>query len=127
MSIDIQLSENSKTVIRYIRPTGYADNNLYGITIVSHLDYEQRVMAFSYSVCNGDNFSRDEGVARAMERPLRGVIPLHCIDQYGGIRNAVFNYLKYDMGDPYSFTFNSSVENTPYPAVQHVFTEGLKR
>lgn len=127
MTIDIQLSENTKTVVRYIRPVGYLNNNLFGITIVSHLDYDQRVMAFSYSVCNGDNFSREEGVARAMERPLRGVIPLHIIDQYGGIRNAVFNYLKYDMGDPNTFTFNAGVENTPYPAVQNVFVEGLKR
>lgn len=54
-------------VIRFIRPDHgyYIDANMYGVTLAFTLDYELRKVHVGISICNGDNFEKDTGVALA--------------------------------------------------------------
>jgi len=64
---------NPIQVVRYIRPLDEhcGDNsNLYGVTLVFTLDYDNRKIDVGISICNGDNFSRKEGIKRAMSGKL---------------------------------------------------------
>mgnify|MGYP000506433048 CR=1 FL=1 len=67
--------------IRYLRPirtapftkgfdVGYRNevDNLRGTTFVIELDYSTKTIAFSYSVCRGDNFEKNTGKHIAMQR-----------------------------------------------------------
>ncbi len=62
--------ENPIEVIRYLRPLdelcGYR-SNLYGVTFIFTLDYEKKKIDVNLSVCNGDNFSKKDGVDFARE------------------------------------------------------------
>lgn len=63
---DEQDKENTVEVIRFLRPFAYHEN-LFGVTFIFTLDYEHRCIDVQFSVCNGDNFNRSEGVRRARE------------------------------------------------------------
>ncbi|HSH64835.1 MAG TPA: hypothetical protein VLB84_03340, partial [Bacteroidia bacterium] len=69
--------ENVIEIIRYIRvsderfshdlksPDKFFDHdNLYGITMLFTIDYNSMVVKAKHSVCNGDNFSKEEGKSR---------------------------------------------------------------
>ena len=56
---------------RYIRPISYETgeiDNLAGVTIIIKLDYVNREVAFSYSICDGDNFCKHTGESLAIDR-----------------------------------------------------------
>ena len=62
-------------VIRFLRPDPVLDDpinsyckvdyahhdNLYGISVVYDIDYNERVVQAKWSICNGDNFNKDLG------------------------------------------------------------------
>lgn len=55
---------------RYIRcrnDSGEIDN-MSGVTLVIKLDYKEKEVLFSYSICDGDNFDKGEGTRQAFDR-----------------------------------------------------------
>lgn len=70
VSVDLRAGKQDKKnpveVIRFLRPFAYHEN-LFGVTFIFTLDYARRRIDVQFSVCNGDNFSRSEGVRRARE------------------------------------------------------------
>lgn len=57
-------------VVRYVRPNMFLNfsygkydhnDNLYGVTIVFDVDYDQKEVVAKWSICNGVNFSKKEG------------------------------------------------------------------
>ena len=88
-------------VKRYITPNDYrferdreSDDkyfdhpNLYGVTILYRLDYENDTVEAQYSVCNGDNFSKEVGISRAGLNPMTYVFPLDTVEDHAGLNNA---------------------------------------
>lgn len=57
---------NPLEVIRFIRPLD-SDDNMHGVTLAFLLDYDNRFITVGISVCNGDNFSKEIGVAYATD------------------------------------------------------------
>jgi hypothetical protein len=61
---------NNLRIVRYARPKQKEihNDNLYGITFVYDIDYEDRIVWASWSICNGDNFEKKVGVEQALKR-----------------------------------------------------------
>ena len=93
-------------VIRYVRPTFentwddfsgedyYRFSNLYGITAVFDIDYELGIVLARWSVCNGDNFSKEVGVNLAKNSSNREIITLSDVELHGGLVYALAQHLK---------------------------------
>lgn len=66
--------KNPVEVIRFLRPYAFHEN-MFGVTFIFTLDYHKRRIDVQLSVCNGDNFSRKEGVneARKNKNTITGI------------------------------------------------------
>lgn len=89
-------------VYRYIRPDGdhwgwptdYEINeNLYGITVRFDVDYLTRIVTAGWSICEGDNFSKEIGRNRADLAYVTVTFNLEDVDLYSGLVNALMNKL----------------------------------
>jgi hypothetical protein len=96
-------------VIRYVR--GYNGNeisNMHGITLIYEINYETGLVAVSWSVCHGTNFSRKEGISVARKNNQKMYLTFGEVEKGGDLTTAVFMYLsKWDFldiwsGDDYS-------------------------
>lgn len=56
--------KNPVEVVRFLRPYSF-NENMFGVTFIFTLNYHTRRIDVKISVCNGDNFSRQEGIDRA--------------------------------------------------------------
>lgn len=100
--------------IRYIRPLDKLGNidSQKGITFLIQLDYVDREVNFQYSICNGDNFSKDIGQSVAYDRTvtLGGCytlpLPKDGIPTPGSVSYIVTALFEYIRG-------NSEMENFP--------------
>lgn len=98
-------------VVRYIRPRACVEDkwgsgikcpeeglhpNLYGITLVFHMCYDTGQVQVRWSVCNGDNFSRGEGVYWALYREEDTYLqyPLDQVESCGGLVASAIHALK---------------------------------
>lgn len=108
-------------VIRYIRPgkkywTKYWDtdiySNMYGITLVFNLDFENKFVTVKWSVCNGDNFSKKIGIETAERSKTMLIFGFDEI--HGGLVNTVFNKI-------YNHNFNAHVSNFYYEQIHEIF------
>ena len=92
------MENNTVKVVRYIRPENFGwdfmeNSNLYGITIIFELDHEARDVTASFSICNGDNFSREVGKYLAETSNAVVTFDMDDIDTYGGLIFALTNRL----------------------------------
>lgn len=53
-------------IVRYVRPVGFENSNMFGVTLVFDLDYKARRVHVGMSICNGDNFEKEVGVGLAL-------------------------------------------------------------
>lgn len=124
-------SPNKVEVIRYLRPVtvggieknkrmgmshsvshSQAYSNLYGISVVYELDYITRVVKASWSVCNGDNFSKAEGVQRAKENNQKFAFSISDIDKYGDLTQAFIAAIDFKSGCEYNnYDFDALVRH----------------
>lgn len=105
--------ENKITVYRYLRPhrlywvetdEHFLKNNLYGITIRFDIDHEIGKVVASWSVCDGENFSREIGKSYADMGVASLMFDYSLVDGYQGLTKALVNQLgvlfpKYAVGE----------------------------
>ena len=91
-------------LFRYVRPLNpYMEiDNLKGITFRIQLDYQYRTIKFAYSVCNGDNFNKQNGRTRAQFAFDKDVstVTIPMPDEgicEGGVLDHIWEYIKSDM------------------------------
>lgn len=90
-------------VIRHLRPSlnnswffddkFEKNSNLYGVTVAFKMDYEEKVVFASWTVCNGENFSKKEGTERAKESDVIVEFDLSSVDTYFGLLPALILHL----------------------------------
>lgn len=131
-------------VIRYIRPHEHyrtceeyghkyrMNTNLYGITVAFLLDYEENIVLATWSVCNGENFSRKAGIEAINNREKQFAVafPLEDVDNDKGLVNALsFRLVEYVYGDPVSHDMkNHLIEyGAPYWDMHELFSKGLRK
>jgi len=81
---------NTVEVVRHIRHHvgGWypADvSNMHGITVVFTIDYEDKYVSASWSVCHDVNFDRKEGIRRAKLNNQGLMFPLENVKGLGGL------------------------------------------
>ena len=107
-----ETTENGKprwvNTFRYIRPqhdeffpeNKYEEHsNLYGITIIYDIDYKEKIVYAAWSVANGVNFNRIQGIAQAVGAPTSFCVsfPLESVDTYLGLNNALIHHIALDV------------------------------
>lgn len=110
--------ENVVEITRYIRvsderfshdlrsPDKFFDHdNLYGITMLFTIDYNSMVVKAKHSVCNGDNFSKEEGKSRAELNHVECYFPAELIEKHGGTVEAYLHFLQ----EAYDYKINPRV------------------
>lgn len=106
-------------VYRYIRPNSdywdwpdeYSLNeNLYGITVRFDIDYLTRIVSASWSICEGDNFSKEIGRNRADLGYTVVTFNLEDVDLYSGLVNALMDKLN-NMYPKYACRVNSCISD----------------
>ena len=88
---------NKVQVVRYIRdyiqtdPFFGADevDNMKGITVVYDIDYDERTVEASWSVCAGTNFSKALGQAYARRNAQKFAFPLEMVHSQAGLNHAL--------------------------------------
>lgn len=88
---------NKVQVVRYIRdyiqtdPFFGADevDNMKGITVVYDIDYDERTVEASWSVCAGVNFSKIQGRTRALLNNQKFAFPLEMVQSQAGLNHAL--------------------------------------
>lgn len=85
---------NTVEVIRYLRPFLFEhyygiNNNLYGITIIYTINYEEKNVKASWSICNEDNFDKAVGKEIARNSKTYVNFDLEMVNQESGLTNAL--------------------------------------
>lgn len=90
---------NKVQVVRYIRDYIQTDtffaahevDNMKGITVVYDIDYDERTVEASWSVCAGVNFSKAVGQAYARRNAQKFAFPLDMVQNLAGLNAALLN------------------------------------
>lgn len=81
------MKDNIVNVVRYIR-----NGSNEGITFLFRINYETGVVGAKWSICDGDNFSKKEGIKRAKESKMEPLFFLVAeVDEHKGLVPAVLN------------------------------------
>lgn len=106
-------------VVRYIRPiemlgwrprNKYEENsNLYGVTVVFELDYENKTVLAKWAICNGDNFEKRLGVKLARESKVSYKFPLNSVSYNDGLVPALMWGLCTEL-DPVNLEYYNNVD-----------------